>query len=248
MSIVDVGDPRAARVLSTLDEWLGDAETVLPMGRICLLGTNELLSLDIGDPRHPRIVARIADPRMHAINGFALWRHYLFSANKGGHVVVFDVRDPANPVLHDALDVSARAGQHRPHDVAVYGNRIVVVDGCGFLSKHVTVYRVADEGSETLLPADEWEVEGQLSDDPNLAGCNRVEVAGPYAFVGCNRPHTFAVVDLSNPKRLEQVVNIPTADGHPDGLTIAGNVLFVGAGQTVEAIDISNPRAPRSVA
>jgi hypothetical protein len=218
------------------------------MGRICLLGTHELLSLDIGDPRRPRIVARISDPRIRAINGFALWKHYVFSANKGGHVVVFDVRDPANPVLHDALDLNARAGQQRPHDVAVYGNRIVVVDGCGFLSNHVTVYRVADDGADTLLPADEWKVEGQLSNDPNLVGCNRVEVFDHYALVGCNRPHTFAVVDLTDPKRLEQVVNIPTADGHPDGLTVSGNVLFVGAGQTVEAIDITDPRRPRSIA
>jgi hypothetical protein len=248
MTIVDVGDPGAARVLSTLDEGLIEAETVLPMGPICLLGTHELISLDVRDPRRPQIAARIGDPRIHAINGFALWGHYLFSANKGGHVVVFDVRDPARPVLHDALDLNARAGQQRPHDVAVYGNRIVVVDGCGFLSSHVTVYRFADEGAETPLPAAEWEVEGQIRDDPQLIGCNRVEIAGHYAFVGCNRPHTLGVIDLSDPKHLTQVVNVPTADGHPDGLTIAGRVLFVGAGQTVEAIDISEPRRPRSIA
>jgi hypothetical protein len=247
MSIVDVADPHAPRVLSTLDEGLVEAETVLPLGPICLLGTHELVSLDIRDPRRPEVVARIADPRLHAINGMAMWQHYVFAANKGGHVAVFDVRDPARPVLHDALDAHARAGQQRPHDVAVFGSRIVVVDGVGSLSNHVSVYRVADERSEALLPAAEWRLEGQLS-APNLIGCNRVEVVGDYAFVGCNRPHTVAVVDLRDPQHLVQVVNFPAADGHPDGLAVAGSVLFVGAGQTVEAIDVSNPRRPVSLA
>jgi hypothetical protein len=57
------------------------------------------------------------------------------------------------------------------------------------------------------------------------------------------------VVDLSDPTRPVQVAVLRFSDTRgPNGLTVAGDVLFLAGGQTVEAIDVSEPTRPVKLA
>jgi hypothetical protein len=88
----------------------------------------------------------------------------------------------------------------------------------------------------------------------DLAGANRVQVSGNYAFVGAStraKGGSFVVVDLQNPSSPRQVAALTFApdDGWgPNGLTVAGKVVFLAGGQTIEAIDISRPARPTRLA
>ena len=148
LAIIDVSDPAQPRLLSSMVDPVGleDAETILPMGDILLLGTRDFLAIDVSDPRRPVIKKRISDrPRIDRINGIALRGSFAFTANKSGYVTVFDVSDPAEPKLHDVLDAKTHGALQSPHDIAVTGYRIVVVNASHTGPTHVQMYRVADD-------------------------------------------------------------------------------------------------------
>jgi hypothetical protein len=254
LAVVDIADPANPRVISAIvgPQTIEDAETVLPMGDILLLGTRSLHAIDIRDPAQPELVKTITDHAIiDKINGIAKRGLYVFTAGKTGFVNVFDVSNPADPKLHDTLNTLERAEQIKPHDIAAFGDRIIVVDSATAAPAAVQVYRVADEETHELLPADDWELEGSIPAGDSawdIGGANRVAVSGNYAYVGAYRPDRVGIIDISNPKSIRQVGNTPVCDIDATGLEIAGNVLFVAGGECVEAIDVSNPEAPVSIA
>jgi hypothetical protein len=79
---------------------------------------------------------------------------------------------------------------------------------------------------------------------------------GTFAFVGSSlhgggdRPDglraNVAVIDRSNPvePRLRGSLDLPDDRG-PNGLELAGSVVFAAGGRTVQAIDVTDPRMPR---
>ena len=151
------------------------------------------------------------------INGMAQRCSYVFTADKTGFVNVFDVRNPRNPALHDTLDAYSRACQSKPHDIAVFGERIIVVDSATDAPAAVQVYRVAETSANTLLPANEWELEGSIPAGDaawDIGGANRVAVSGSYAYVGAYRPDRVAIIDISDPKD-ERVTKLTTYVSHP---------------------------------
>ena len=258
IAVIDVADPTKPKVL-----WhdydprrLDDAETVLPLGSHLLLGTNDFIVLDIANPRAPVVRAVVSDrTRIGRINGMAKRGDYVFAANKNGWVNVFDIRDLEKPRLFASLNVRKQHGLSSPHDLDVSGDHLVVVDPAGFgrrgLPGKVGVYRVADPVSHELLPAEAWKLEGVL-ENHDLVGVNRVQIAGRYAYVSGSRadgPSNTVVVDIRDPSRPCQVAALRFSDKRgPNGLTLVGDVLFVAGGQTVEAIDVSDPTQPRRLA
>ena len=262
LAIIDVSDLTKPRLLSSLVglEGLEDAETVLPMGDILLLGTRDFLAVDVSDPARPRIVKRISDrPRIDLINGMALRGHHVFTANKSGYVTVFDVSDPSDPVLEGVLDAKQHGGLRAPHDIAVFADHILVVsagNSSDLWSQHtnLAVYRVADPGTHELLPAEKWTVEGVLEDDgklrDSLCGANRVAITRDhrYASVGAFVHSRVGIIDIGDPRKLRQIANMPVGDIHGTGMTVSGKALFVAGGECVEAIDITDPNNPVSIA
>lgn len=72
LALIDISDVRQPTLLSSLTgiEAMEDAETVMPMGDILIVGTRDFLSVDVSDPRNPVIITRISDrPRVDKING-----------------------------------------------------------------------------------------------------------------------------------------------------------------------------------
>ena len=98
------------------------------------------------------------------------------------------------------------------------------------------------------------EPSGRL-EHPRLAGANRVRTRGQFAYVGSslsqntNRTDDLrsnvSVIDLSDPAapRLRGSIDFPDAGG-PNGLELAGTMVFAAGGQTVQAIDVANSEMP----
>ena len=267
LAIIDVGDPENPVLVSSMVDAVGleDAETVLPMGNgVLLLGTRDFLSIDVSDPARPKILKKISAERIDRINGMVLRGDHVLAANKSGYVDVFDVSDPRDPVFVDAIDAKANGGLRSPHDIGLVGRDHAIVVNAGdvdsFAEKgevFLRIYRVADEATHELLPCSKWTFEGVVRNEGklanNLSGANRVAVAdpavaGPYACVGAFVCGRVGIIDVANPERPRQVANMPVGDIHATGMAVYGKVLFVAGGECVEAIDISDPKLPVSIA
>jgi hypothetical protein len=215
-------------------------------GGICLLGTNDLLAVDVSDPDRPEIGKRIADPMIDRINGMAQRGRHVLAANKSGYVDVFEVSDPADPRFVGALNSRDRGNIRSPHDIAAFGERIIIVDQRTGSPLKLRIYRVAEGPESELWPIERWVVEGTVRGE-ELDGANRVAVQGRYAYIACNYGHSLGVIDMADPENPEKVAVIPTAGREPDGLCRVGDTLFIGAAKTVQAVEVSNPRKPRDL-
>lgn len=267
-AIVDVKQPNAPKLLWSASTPLDyeDAETVLPLGgNRLLVGTREALLFDVAQPTRPKLLARLKDrPQVDTINGFARRRNVVFGANKIGHIFAVDIATPDQLKLLGARDMEALDGFSKPHDVALSGDLLVVVSpeyfGRTGQPGRVGVFRVTDSATRQVLPAEQWTLIGRI-DDNRLAGANRVMTNGSFAYVGSSLSPVpdrtdgltakISIIDLSDPAkpRLRGSIGFPDPRTQgPNGLEVAGTVVFAAGGQTVQAIDVSNPDAPRELA
>ena len=115
-----------------------------------------------------------------------------------------------------------------------------------------------------VLPLDQWTLTGKVAGG-ELIGANRVQVTGDYAIVGgsysaegrtqaekargAKVTGNMAVVNISDPAKPAIVAAVPFSDVRgPNGLTIAGKVVFCAGRQSVDAYDISDPEKPAHLA
>lgn len=243
-----------------------------------LVGTRDILLFDVARPARPRFVARLHDrPAIDTVNGFARFGHTVFGANKFGQVFAVDVAVPGQLKLLGSRPVQALDGLASPHDLAVLGEHLVVVSPQGFGRKPgqpgvVAVYRIARavagaaeaaalghrSGLPRVLPPEEWTLVAKF-EHLNLTGANRVRTRGRSAYIGSSltdtadrsggRTPTVAIIDLADPARpqLRGVVPFPDHRG-PNGLEVAGTLVFAAGGKTVQVIDVADPFQPREVA
>jgi hypothetical protein len=265
LAIVDVKQPSAPKVLWSASDPLAyeDAETVLPLGKGRLLvGTRDLFLFDTSDRTNPKQLAAIRDrPRVDIINGFARLGDAVFGANKQGHIFAVDVSASDTVRLLGSRETRESGELSSPHDAAISGDLLVIVSPEGFGSKgqpgRLGVYRVADAKTRKMLPPEQWSLVGRL-EHPRLAGANRVMMGGKFAYVGSSLSENsgrtddlrsnVSVIELTDPAkpRLRGSLDFPDARG-PNGLEIAGTVVFAAGGQTVQAIDVSAPEMPKEL-
>lgn len=265
LAIVDVNQPNAPKVLWTASTPLTyeDAETVLPLGKDRLLvGARDLFLFDVKNPRSPRQLVAIQDrPRVDIINGFAQIDTTVFGANKAGHLLALDVSNSDSVKVLGSRETRDAGELGSPHDVAFCGDLLLLVSPEGFGGNsrpgRLGVYRVIDEQTRKVLPSEQWSLISRL-EHPRLAGANRVMTGGKFAYVGCSLSensgraddlrNNVSIIDLSDPAqpRLRGSVDFPDPRG-PNGLEIAGNIVFAAGGQTVQAIDVSNPETPNEI-
>jgi hypothetical protein len=256
-AILDVADPAHPEILWYLrdEELTPDSETVLVVGDHLLLGTKNFHVLDVSKPSKAKVLKTVRDPkRIDRINGMIMVGDVVIAANKEGFVDAFDVSEMANPTLLGAMETRERYGIEKPHDIDRYGDYIVIVDPVGFAPPvgRLAVFKVIEGG--VVLPVDEWKLAGRIEGE-DLIGANRAQVAGTYAFVGGSWMPServdgalpkFSVVDLSDAAMPEVVATLPfRSERGPNGLTVAGKVVFCAGGQRVEAYDVSDPRKPK---
>lgn len=268
LAIVDVKQPDAPKLLWSASTPLDyeDAETVLPLGgNRLLVGTRETLLFDVSQPARPKLLARRKDrPQVDTTNGFARRGDIVFGANKLGHIFAVDIASPSQLKLLGARNTVTLDGFAKPHDVALSGDLLVVVspEGFGRTGKpgRMGVYRVTDSVTRQVLAAEQWTLAGRI-EHKRLAGVNRVMTNGSFAYVGSSLSPVpgrtdglramVSIVDLSDPAkpRLRGSVDFPDPQSQgPNGLEVAGTVVFAAGGQTVQAIDVSSPDAPRELA
>ncbi len=245
-AVVDISRPSHPRVLGSITEGIGDGETVLPLGDVCLVGADALLAVDVADPTRPALLKRVVHPTIRRINGMVRRGAHVLAASKGGDVNVFDIARPRDPRFIGSLDTRKCGSVTAPHDIAVFGNHAIVVDQRRGSPVKLCIYRIGEHGRDTLWPVDRWVVEGAVK-DKRLDGANRIAIRPPHAFVACNHADNVAVVCLENPRRPVVLAVIPTADHSPCGLTRHGDTLFVASERTVEAVSIEDPHRPRSL-
>ncbi len=259
LAIVDVANPNTPKIIwSRHDEnELDEAETVLVGQNRVFLGTHDFHSIDVSNPREPRFQGKIADrARITRINGMARRGNTILAACKDGWLTAFDVGDPANPSLAGAVNLAEKFGVASPHDVDWFREFAVIADPNGFGRENkpgaIALIRVFDSQGR-LLPEADWRLAGNHA-SADLGGANRVQISGRHAFAGVStraRGGRLIVVDLADPAAPRKVAEVPFAPGDgwgPNGLTIAGNVVFLAGGQSVEAIDISDPARPVKLA
>jgi len=260
IAIVDVTDPHAPQLLWHCRDanGLNEAETVLPWRDRLFLGTHDFHSLDVSNPCAPVFLGRVSDrKRITAINGMIRRGNTVFAASKHGWLNAFDVSTPDAPKLAGAINLRKQHGIGSPHDVDLYQEYAVVPDPQGFGRNdqpgNLALVRVIDHDSGQLLPPAEWELGGVIT-AAELAGANRVQVSGSFAYVGAStrgEGGRLIVVDVGKPDALRQVACLSFApdDGWgPNGLTVAGKVVFLAGGQSAEAIDVSDPDKPVKLA
>ena len=263
LAVIDIADPAAPEIVwHRYDpEGLPDSETVLIAGGWLFLGTKDFHSIDIRNPRAPKLEAVVSDrPRIERINGMVRSGDVILAANKEGWIDAFDVSEPRSPRLAGALETRERYGLDYPHDIDLVDGLVVIVDPNQFGRDgnpgQLAVFRVFDESGE-LANANDWSLVGSIA-TTELTGANRVEVSESYAFVGGSLNKDVSngvpgargvVVDLSDPTQPRQAAAVSFSDVRgPNGLAIGGKVWFLAGGQTIEAYDITDPEAPRQLA
>jgi hypothetical protein len=216
----------------------------------------------VAQPAQPKLLAKMEDrPRVDTINGFARLGTAVFGANKHGHIFAVDISAPDTIKLLGARETRDSGELSSPHDAAFCGDLLVVVSPEGFGREgrpgRLGVYRVADARTRRILPASQWRLVGRL-EHLRLAGANRVMTRGAFAYIGSSLAKNFnradnlrgnvSVVDLSDPAepKLLGSVDFPDECG-PNGLEIAAAMVFAAGGRTVQAVDASNPDAPREL-
>ena len=262
LAVVNVQNPRSPQLIWFHPDagTLEDAETVLPLGRHLLVGTRDFHSFDIQNPQRPALLATVSDrTRIDRINGFARRGSLVVAASKEGWIDAFDITAPAAPRLFGARNVRQKDGLLNPHDIDVFGDYTVTA-GAEFMGREnrpgrVAIHRMTAVEKGDALPVEQWALV-RLLESAELSGANRIQVDGHHAYVGCSiapdatylRHGRGVVIDVADPARARQVASIEFfGQRGPNGLTVAGKVWFLAGGQTVDAIDISNPAAPRKL-
>jgi hypothetical protein len=258
IAIIDIARPQDPELLWH-KEGLGDSETALIYGNHLLLGTTNFYSMDISDPRNPVFLKKVSEPtdrRIDKINGMVKRGHTVFAANKSGWINAFDISDIKSPTLAGSLNVSEKYDLMSPHDIDSVGEFVIIVDPRKFGRSptgtgKIALIKAIDTASGQALPADEWTLAGEI-ESKQLSGANRVQVSGSFAYTTCsygperpNRAPKLVVIDISNPHSPRIAAAVPSDSNHgPNGLTIAGKIAFLAGGETIEAVDITDPLHP----
>jgi hypothetical protein len=242
-STIDVSDPSSPHIVGSIAADVDNAQTILPLNEnVLLLGTDDLLAIDVTDSSNPTVLDRLHDPRIQRINGMVRRDSIVFAANKSHTIDVFDVSDPVRPLLVDVYDTSA-SGIVSPHDVALMGDSLITVDQKKNADEKVQIYKVWGDGP---IACKDWEVLDTLFSD-KLNGANRVVVQDAIAYVAGNSGDSVCAIEVNEQGKMHLQGIETTHDVQPCGIELGDDDLFVGAAEHVERFDLSDPIRPRSV-
>jgi hypothetical protein len=225
--VINVANPAAPQVLGTGTGFSAWAITVL--GNLALLaspapGDLGLHVVDVSVPSAPQSLSEL--PGVVGNSDIAA-SGSLVAVNTNDGLQLVDVSDPEVPDTVGSLGIMgvgvALSGGYAYVRVPVAGNPghtdLAVVD-------------VRTPSAPTLRS------------QVYVAGGDRVEVAGSYAYVTTGS--SLAIYDVGNPNSpsLRGTVSIPNGARE---LAVAGNTAYVGNLSTVYAVDVSNRSSPRII-
>ena len=224
--------------------------------------------VDLSDPASPQVVGSYTDAQGYDVADVAVSGRYAYVAASGGGLHVVDISNPASPRLVSSQK-DGTAGDYTNIAVlgqyvyvgALYGLRVInVADPTdpqrrGFsaaLSGRLVVagqyaYVARGHGGGNLVIVDVSE-----PNDPVEVGF--YQVVGRPAGVAVHREHAFLV----EPNGSLRVVYVPLAANPQEvgslaisrlgsSVDVQGNYIYVAAGDGLNVVDISNPKAPYEV-
>lgn len=216
LTIVDVSDPTAPRIVGTLHNRValfgaygvavdGDYAYVASQG--CLRGQpcpntavgDSFTVVDVSDPATPTVVATLRNGTLPLPwRGSGALKHATSVALSGGfayvtaaytnRLTVIDVRDPLHPAIVASLEDDAQLAF--PVDVAVDNGYALVADQYSGLGR-VAVVDVQDPTAPQVVAT--------VTDPTWLDGAYRIKASGDFAFVSAAYANAVAVIDVSNP-------------------------------------------------
>ncbi len=220
--VLDVGDPRAPRILGHVDT-PHSASAVDVAGPYAYVadGATGLLVIDVSDPGDPRIVGTVDTP------GYA-WdvvvSGTLAYLSDQYRLLVIDVANPAAPWIRGGVDLAQFGVQ-----IALSGHHV-------FAAVRTAGFQVIDVGDPSapavVAGGPPTPVEG-------------IAVHGAHAYLAC-QGNGLVVLDISDPVH-PQVVGVADEPGATAGrVAVDGPLAWVADGsRSVRTVDVSDPADPR---
>jgi len=202
-------------------------------------GDNGFLVFDIVNPAQPSLVGRYDTPgsaRSVAVTGnYAFVVDYINDFNNSLQMI--NISDPTHPYLARSYQISGKF-----LDVAVAGNYVYTAsweydpqDPLGDTWNALRVFYVVQDPL-ILAPIGEFKTLEAYE--------SFVAVQSNYAYMlSLDRP--LLIIDISDPTQPKQAGVYPT--GGSNGLTVAGNYVYVAGVSSLSIVNISNPTTPTGV-
>jgi len=226
LTVADVSDSNAPRVVAHLDSPGGPARLLIEGQRLYLSGGSGGVTLvDISTPSAPRMISHMATAGYTWNVALDADTAYLADGRAGMRIL--NVKNPAQPLL---VGEYADGAEHQ--DVRVRGNNVFLASGAAGL----TVVDVKDPGHPVKL---------SVLDTPGTAV--GLEVAGNTAFIA-DLARGLQIVDVSDPTRPSLVGTLDTPD-NTYAVDAVGQTAYLADDRTgLIVVDITDLSAPRILA
>jgi hypothetical protein len=235
---------QAVPVLSASDEQLdlqyvgglgGQIAGVAVSGTVAYIGEGSSLTvLDISDASHLTRVARL--PLADLVSDLVVVNGRLYIAANSSGLLIYDIRDPLQPLLVGAFSTPAAATR-----VKVQGNSAYVVAG------NLLIVDIYDPAHPDLRGS--YQAPNPPINDVALAG-NRAYVAYGYEWSSYGGVSILDVGDTAVPSQLGAFL---LTDGAPIGVQVAGDLAYIitkgdqlypGQGSKLRIVDVYDPVNP----
>ena len=229
LRVVDISNPMTPRAVGHYSAISDRINGLYVIGDYVYMGTNRgLRVMDVSDPTNPHQIGAFDVP--HEVWALHVTGDYAYMATKRG-LYVIDVSAPMSPQQVSIYDTKVSPN---------YFGRIYVAGGYA--------YMIDMEGLRVIdISVPENPHEAAFYAVPILA--TGVHVADNYAYVA-NGSEGLCVIDVSDPNQLRTVGFCDTQDyvgNYTYGVCANGEYAYIGDGEGLHMIDISNPLNPHKV-
>lgn len=150
--------------------------------------------------------------------------NYAYLGTGGGDFRVFDLTNPAVPVLAGSLTTS-----HAMDSFVIRGQYVYAPE----FNNGFQIFDISNPLSPTL--------KGEYNELPGTVRCTSADVSGNYAYVACDG--VINIFDVSNPASITKAGAI-SISMNPKHAKVYGSYLYVIAGTEFLTYNIANPLSP----
>lgn len=227
VKLIDISDPSQP---SLIDQLPADGYTAhTSQGQLFVTDHYSSYKLyDIADPAAPQLLSANSLP-CYGYAGYgqriASDGRYVYVAGGNMGLVIVDISDPAQPVV-----VRDHITPNRAYDVFVRDGYAYVADNGEYYSEGLKVVDIANPREAAVVGS------------YRASSCNKITVAGDYAFLGGNAPTNY-ILDISDPTIPVQV-GITYIVGITRGLATQDKYLYMSYDWGIVTADISDASEP----
>lgn len=228
LRILDISDPESIRELSRLPTYRALDVSARPPLIVVADDFAGVKFVDTSKADQPRTIGVLNTPgyaeRVQMVDGV------VYVADGEGGLQVIDATDPARPLLLASVDTPGYG-----YDLTVSGNTLYFADGDAGLR----MFDITDRTNPT-------EISQFDGDDRDKFQARGVAVDGRLALVAAGYSGV-SILDVSNPAAPVEIGHV-AAKRNARRVEIVGRTAYVGDLQWINAIDLSDPTAPKEIA